>query len=125
MNINFKLKRRSFSFLNTKADYFFSTGVFGQFYQFDSKVLKKIYSIINNNGKAVFTVKINDDITWNIRANDRMLDQPTLAPVLLDQGWGPNRGTHSEDQAVYGIKKVSSTYPGAYAFTHPTTGEVF
>ena len=68
MNINFKLKRRSFSFLNTKADYFFSTGVFGQFYQFDSKVLKKIYSIIKNDGKAVFTVKINDDITNEVLA---------------------------------------------------------
>ena len=78
----------------------------------------------DENITMAFTWNINDDITWNIRANDRMLDQPTVAPVLLDQGWGPNRGTHSEGQAVYGIKRVSSTYPGAYAFTHPTTGEV-
>ena len=30
----------------------------------------------------------------------------------------------SEGQQVYGLKQVSSTYPGATAFTHPTTGEV-
>ena len=71
-----------------------------------------------------FTWKISDEISWNIRANDRMLDQPTVAPILLDQGWGPNRGTHSENQAVYGIKQVASTYPGATQFVHPTTGDV-
>ena len=67
---------------------------------------------------------INDDVTFNIRANDRLVDQPTVAPILLDQGWGPYRGTHGPDNAVYGIKKVSASYPGAYAYTHPTTGEV-
>ena len=67
---------------------------------------------------------INDDITFNIRANDRLVDQPTTAPILLDQGWGPYRGTHGPENAVYGIKRVSASYPGAYAYTHPTTGEV-
>ena len=67
---------------------------------------------------------INDDITFNIRANDRLVDQPTVAPILLDQGWGPYRGTHGTQNAVYGIKRVSASYPGAYAYTHPTTGEV-
>ena len=68
-----------------------------------------------------FTWKINDDVTFNIRANDRILDQPTVAPVLLGQGWGENAGTHSEGQAVYGLKRVASTYPGASAFTLPST----
>ncbi len=67
---------------------------------------------------------ITDDITFNIRGNDRLVDQPTVAPVLLDQGWGPYRGTHGPENAVYGIKRVSASYPGAYAYTHPTTGEV-
>ena len=67
---------------------------------------------------------ITDDITFNIRGNDRLVDQPTVAPILLDQGWGPYRGTHGPENAVYGIKRVSASYPGAYAYTHPTTGEV-
>tara|TARA_Y100001970_G_scaffold273205_1_gene371058 strand:+ start:855 stop:1481 length:627 start_codon:yes stop_codon:yes gene_type:complete len=76
LNINHKLKRRSLSFLNIKVDYFFSVGVFGQFYQFDAKVLKKIYSIINTNGKAVFTVKVKDEITDEILAveEDKILE---------------------------------------------------
>ncbi len=71
-----------------------------------------------------FTWNITDEVTWNIRGNDRLADLTTNAPILLDQGWGPNRGTHSEGQQVYGLKQVSSTYPGATAFTHPITGEV-
>ncbi len=63
MDIKFKILRRSFTFLGTKVDYFFSTGVFGQFYQFDSKVISKIYSLLEENGKAVFTVKIKDEFT--------------------------------------------------------------
>ena len=76
LNINHKLKRRSLSFLNIKVDYFFSVGVFGQFYQFDAKVLKKIFSIINTNGKAVFTVKVKDEITDEILAveEDKILE---------------------------------------------------
>ena len=76
LNINHKLKRRSLSFLNIKVDYFFSVGVFGQFYQFDAKVLKKIYSIINTNGKAVFTVKVKDEITDEVLAveEDKILE---------------------------------------------------
>ena len=71
-----------------------------------------------------FTWNIQDDLTLDFRGNDRSLNQPNSAPVLLDQGWGPNRGTHSENQMVYGIKQVSSTYADATAFTHPVTGEV-
>ena len=78
----------------------------------------------DQNVTLAFTWNINDDVSWNIRANDRMLDQPTVAPVLLDQGWGANRGTHSEGQQVYGIKQVASSYPGATKFTHPTDGRV-
>lgn len=76
LNIDHKLKRRSLSFLNIKVDYFFSVGVFGQFYQFDAKVLKKIYSLINTNGKAVFTVKVKDEITDEILAikEDKILE---------------------------------------------------
>jgi len=77
----------------------------------------------DENVSLAFTWNLTDDITWNIRANDRDLDQPTVAPVLLDQGWGQNAGTHSESQAVYGLKRVSSTYPGAQAFTLPSTGQ--
>ena len=63
MEINYEVKRQSLNQLNVKVDYFFSTGVFGQFYQFDNKVVKKISSIIKKDGKAIFTVKVKDKFT--------------------------------------------------------------
>jgi outer membrane receptor protein involved in Fe transport len=71
-----------------------------------------------------FLWNVTDDITFNIRGNERLLDNVDQSAVLINQGWGKNRGTNSTDQAVYGIKRVGAAYPGAQSFTHPTTGEV-
>jgi outer membrane receptor protein involved in Fe transport len=68
--------------------------------------------------------KVTDDITFNIRGNQRLLDTVGQSPIILTQGWGNNRGTDSADQAVYGVKRVGESYLGAQAFTHPTTGAV-
>ena len=70
LEINYVVKRQSLNKLNEKVDYFFSSGVFGQFYQFDHKVVKKITSIIKKDGKAIFTVKVKDN------SNDEVLAVP-------------------------------------------------
>lgn len=60
MAIKYKIIRSSIFSLDMQIDLFFSVGVFGQFYQLDSKVLEKIYSLLSKNGKAVFTVKVKE-----------------------------------------------------------------
>ena len=60
IGIKYETIRSSIFSLDTQVDIFFSIGVFGQFYQLDSKVLEKIHSLLSKNGKAVFTVKIKE-----------------------------------------------------------------
>tara|TARA_B100000287_G_scaffold375563_1_gene376139 strand:- start:447 stop:1073 length:627 start_codon:yes stop_codon:yes gene_type:complete len=60
LGIKYNIIRSSIFSLNSQVDIFFSVGVFGQFYQLDSKVLEKIHSLLSKNGKAVFTVKVKE-----------------------------------------------------------------
>jgi len=60
LKIKHQIIRSSLFSLDRKVDYFFSVGVFGQFYQIDTAVLQKIESLLIKNGKAVFTVKIDN-----------------------------------------------------------------
>lgn len=60
IGIKYKIIRSSIFSLDMQIDLFFSVGVFGQFYQLDSKVLEKIHSLLSKNGKAVFTVKVKE-----------------------------------------------------------------
>jgi len=52
-----------------------------------------------------------DDITFNIRGNERSLDTVGQSPVVLNQGWGTSRGTHSEDQALFGTLNTMQMAP--------------
>jgi outer membrane receptor protein involved in Fe transport len=67
---------------------------------------------------------INEDMSLQIRANDRLSDRIIGSSVLLTEGYGDNRGTRNRKDAVYGLRKVTATTPGAMMFTHPVTGEV-
>ena len=67
---------------------------------------------------------INDDMSFQIRANDRLSDRIINNNVLLTEGYGPNRGTRNTTDAVYGLRKATATTPGAVAFTNPLTGQV-
>jgi SAM-dependent methyltransferase len=72
LNLNYKTYKKSLNSLNFKVDCFFSTGVFGQYYQFDEKVVEKIFSLLNFGGKAVLQVKVKDDITDEVLAVDEL-----------------------------------------------------
>ncbi len=68
LKISTRVLRRSLSFLPVKVDYFFSAGVFGYFYQFDSKVLDKIYSLLNKDGKALIQINIKHKFIKDVLA---------------------------------------------------------
>ena len=72
LNLNYKTYKKSLNSLNFKVDCFFSAGVFGQFYQFDEKVVEKILSLLNIGGKAVLQIKIKDQITDEVLAVDEI-----------------------------------------------------
>jgi len=67
---------------------------------------------------------INDDMSFQIRANDRLSDRVINNSVLLTEGYGTNRGTRNTTDAVYGLRGATATTPGAVAFTNPITGQV-
>ena len=67
---------------------------------------------------------INDDMSWQIRANDRLSDRIINNNVLLSEGYGPNRGMRNTTDPVYGLRGATASTPGAVAFTNPITGQV-
>ena len=66
----------------------------------------------------------NDDLEFQIRANDRLVDNIIPSRVLLDSGAGPLRGTQDTSNMVRGLRQATATTPGAIQFTNPNTGEV-
>ena len=67
---------------------------------------------------------INDDMSLQVRANDRVSDRIIGSANLITEGYGSNRGTRNRTDPVYGLRAATATTPGAIAFTHPITGEV-
>ena len=65
-----------------------------------------------------------DDIEVQFRANSRYVDNIIGQRVLLDSGYGPNRGTLNTTDMVLGLRPATATTFGAIAFTNPTTGAV-
>ena len=60
LEIKYETIKGSLNSVKNLIDIFFSVGVFGIQYPFNKKTVKKIYSILNPNGIAIFTVKNND-----------------------------------------------------------------
>jgi outer membrane receptor protein involved in Fe transport len=79
-----------------------------------------------NDSNYVMTLlwNINEDMSFQIRANDRISDRFIPTGSLITEGYGPNRGTRNRTDAVYGIRPATATTPGAVKFVHPITGEV-
>jgi len=67
---------------------------------------------------------INDDMSFQVRANDRLSDRIINNNVLLTEGYGPNRGTRNTKDPVYGLRSATASTPGAVAFTSPVTGQI-
>jgi outer membrane receptor protein involved in Fe transport len=67
---------------------------------------------------------INDDMNFQIRANDRISDRVINSRVILNEGYGQFRGQRDTTNPVYGLRRVSSTTPGAIRFDNTITGAV-
>ncbi len=65
-----------------------------------------------------------DDLEIQVRANDRLSDRLIGNRVLMDEGYGPNRGTRNITDEIYGLRPVSASTPGAIKFTSPVSGTV-
>ena len=67
---------------------------------------------------------INDEMSFQIRANDRISDRIIGSGVLLNEGYANNRGTRNTTDAVYGLRKATATTPGAVKFVNPINGSI-
>ena len=67
---------------------------------------------------------INDDMNFQIRANDRISDRVINSRVLLNEGYAQFRGQRDTTNPVYGLRKTTSSTPGAIQFTNSITGAV-
>ena len=67
---------------------------------------------------------INDDMSFQFRANDRLSDRIINQRLLQNEGYGANRGTRNTTDAVYGLRPVTEDTPGAIRFDNTVTGAV-
>ena len=67
---------------------------------------------------------IRDDMSFQIRANDRIADRIINSRVLLNECYGSFRGSRDTANAVYGLRKATEDTPGAIKFTNTITGAV-
>ena len=72
LEVKYETIQGSLNSVKNLIDIFFSVGVFGIQYPFNKKTVEKIYSSLNPNGIAIFTVKNNDH-------QDKELYQEVLA----------------------------------------------
>ncbi len=79
-----------------------------------------------NDENIVMTLlwNINDDMSFQFRANDRLADRVIGQSVLLNEGYGNKRGMRDTTNAVYGLRPVAEGTPGAMMFTNTITGTV-
>ncbi len=81
-------------------------------------------SLDDENVTLTLLWNINDDMSFQIRANDRLSDRIINNNILLTEGYGPNRGTRNTTDPVYGVRLATASTPGAVAFTNPITGSI-
>jgi len=67
---------------------------------------------------------INDDMSLQFRANDRLSDRIIGNRILMTEGYGDNRGQRNTTDPVYGLRAVTADTPGAMQFTNTITGVV-
>jgi outer membrane receptor protein involved in Fe transport len=65
---------------------------------------------------------ITDDITLNTRVNDRLSNRVIVQPQITNWGVGPRRGEVDTTLYIAGIRRATSTTPGAIPFTDPRDG---
>ena len=78
----------------------------------------------DQNASLTLEFEPTDKLNISTRINKRNSYRVIGNGVLIDQGWGADRGTRRTDLYAYGMRAATATTPGATMFTHPTTGEV-
>ena len=72
-------------------------------------------SLNDENMTLTLLWNINDDMSFQVRANDRMSDRIINSNVLLTEGYANNRGQRNTTDPVYGLRAATATTPGAVA----------
>tara|TARA_Y100000389_G_scaffold201040_1_gene242801 strand:- start:310 stop:1017 length:708 start_codon:yes stop_codon:yes gene_type:complete len=84
LEIEYETIMGSLNSIKSEIDIFFCVGVFGQTYPFNKNTVKKIYSFLQPNGKAIFTVKSIDYKNQKVYKEVLALDELTIKNILED-----------------------------------------
>ena len=84
LEIKHETIKGSLNSIKSKIDIFFCVGVFGQTYPFNKNTINKIYSILESNGKAIFTIKSIDYKNQEVYNEVLALGEPTIQRILED-----------------------------------------
>ena len=84
LEIEYETIKKSLNSIKSKVDIFFCVGVFGQTYPFNKNTINKIYSILEPNGKAIFTIKSIDQKNQEVYNEVLALGEPTIQSILED-----------------------------------------
>ena len=79
---------------------------------------ENLNSLNDSNHVLTLLWNINDDMNFQIRANDRLSDRIIGANVIMDMGYGASRGMLNTTDLIYGLRAVDSTHPDAIQFTN-------
>lgn len=82
LEIEYETIKGSLNSIKSEVDIFFCVGVFGQQYPFNKNTVNKIYSALNPNGKAIFTVKNQHQSNQEVYKEVLALDEPTIQSLL-------------------------------------------
>ena len=93
LEIKYETIQGSLNSVKNLIDIFFSVGVFGIQYPFNKKTVEKIYSTLNPNGIAIFTVKNNDHQNQELYQEVLALNESRILEMLE----GYNFSTESVD----------------------------
>lgn len=85
---------------------------------------RDLNALDDSNNVLTMLWNVTDDLEIQVRANDRLSDRLLGQRVLLNQGYGPNRGTRNTTDEVHGLRRVDASTPGAIQFTSRLTGAV-
>jgi iron complex outermembrane recepter protein len=81
-------------------------------------------SINDQNVALAFQLIPSENVTMNLRANDRRSRRNLPVGVIVDEGLLGDRGQRRTDVFAFGIRQVDASHPNAVPYTNPVTGQV-
>ncbi len=91
LEIKYETIQGSLNSVKNLIDIFFSVGVFGIQYPFNKKTVEKIYSTLNPNGIAIFTVKNNDHQDQELYQEVLALNESRILEMLEGYNFSTER----------------------------------